>query len=448
MCTCLIAGRGATLSGRVMLAANDDWDGVPGALIHAERRSHGPEETYRLVGGFQIPQAPETCGYHYTACKYEIGWIDKAWAGGVNDRGVAVAGTGASAFREIPCEGARMEPDDVPRLILERASSAREGIRMTGELVARYGFGPSGLESCRSMATFAVADAEEGWFLEMAPGGHWVAVRVPDDEAAVRVNAFGTHDADLGDRENVMASPGLADYARSQGWWDGDERHFDFAGAYGADHSPNEWGPELDPMNMRRRWRAICLLSGRDDGEDAPLYSVQPDRPLTIRDFTDVLRDVYQGTPYDLTKDPAAGRYGDPFHDGPASYSLCRAATVASFAADFSRPRTVMWTAMSTPAMSCYIPLYVAADRLPLCCGGDTPDVPSLFWEFKELGYLTQRRYGPNSALVRPALEEYEARMARILAAEEGDPTALTAGHIEEARALCRRLRRELMERY
>ncbi len=448
MCTCLIAGRKATLSGRVMLAANNDWDGVPGLLSHKERQTHGPEETYRLVGGFQIPQVPESCGYHYTACRYEIGCLDRGWAGGVNDRGVAVAGTGASAFREIPCAGAKLEPDDIPLLILERAASAREGIRMIGEMVARYGFGPSGLEECQSMATYGVADAEEGWFLEMAPGEHWIAVRVPDDEAAVRINAFGTHEADLTDRDNVMASPGLADYARAQGWWDGDERRFDFAAVYGADHSPNEWGPELDPMNMRRRWRAMCLLSGRDDGEDALVYSVRPDRPLTVRDFTDVLRDVYQGTPYDLTDVPAAGRYGDPFHDQPASYSLCRAATVASFAADFSRSQAVMWTALSTPATSCYIPLYVPAQSLPRCCEGTSPDGPSLFWEFKELFYLTQRRYAPHSALVRPALEGFESRMVQVLAEERGDPTALTASHVEEARALCRDLRRQLMERY
>lgn len=302
MCTCLIAGRKATVSGKAMMAANDDWDGVPGVLMHVARQKHQPGEKYLLVGGREIPQIPETCGYSYTACCYTIGTIDRAWAGGVNDRNVAVAGTGASAFKNIACGDAWMEPDDIPRLILERAKSARDGIRMIGELVEQYGFTPSRLEGCQSAATFAVTDEKEGWFLEMAPGTHWVAVRVPDSEAAVRANAFGTHDADLTDTENVMASPGLADFARAQGWWDGDVHHFDFASAYGADRSPNEWGPELDPTNMRRRWRAMCLLSGTDTPEDALLYSVRPDRLLKPEDFMAVLRDVYEDTPYDLGK--------------------------------------------------------------------------------------------------------------------------------------------------
>lgn len=464
MCTCLIAGRRATVSGKAMLAANDDWDGVPGLLTHVARKTHRPEESYLLVGGRTIPQIPETCGYSYTACSYTIGTIDKAWAGGVNDNNVAVAGTGASAFKEIACHDAWLEPDDIPRLLLERAVTARDGIRMIGELVERYGFAPSSLDGCCSAATFAVADEREGWFLEMAPGSHWVAVRVPDDEAGVRVNAFGTHDADLTDTENVMASPGLADFARAQGWWDGDVRHFDFAAAYGADRSPNEWGPELDPMNMRRRWRAMCLLSGRDTPEDALLYSVRPDRLLRPADFMNVLRDVYEDTPYDLRKAPAAGRYENPFHDDPASYSLCRHATVASFVADVSSPeRGVMWTALSTPAMSCYIPLYTDIDALPEVCSNGEPcadGAPSLFWEWKELSYLTQRRYALYAEIVRPALEAFEEKMAAglteeaqrlaALPPEQRRParTALTGEHIATARALCRELRVRLDKRF
>lgn len=464
MCTCLIAGRKATSSGRVLLAANDDWDGVPGLLAHVPRQRHAEEETYLLVGGRRIPQVSETCGYSYTACGYAIGSRDNAWAGGVNDRGVAVAGTGASAFKEIDSAGAWLEPDDILLLLLQRAHSARAGIRMIGELVERYGFTVSGLDGCESAATFAVADSEEGWFLEMAPGAHWVAVRVPDGEAGIRTNAFCTHDADLTDTENVMASPGLAEYARSRGWWDGDVRRFDFAAAYGAERSPNEWGPELDPMNMRRRWRAMSLLSGRETPEDALLYSVRPNRPLEPSDFMGILRDVYEGTPYDLRAAPAAGRYGNPFHDNPASYSLCRHATVASFVADFSPPGPgVMWAAMASPAMSCYIPLYADIDALPEVCSNTEPGAegaPSLFWEWKELGYLTQRRYERYAAIVRGAAEEYEARMAAALR-EEADAlaalpeterrarrTQLTARRLEEARDLCRSLRVQLDKLY
>lgn len=461
MCTCLLAGKNASAYGRAMLAANDDWDGVPSVLDHVSRAKHSPGETYILTGGFAIDEPPETCGFVCTACAYEIGNLTKAWAFGLNDRGVAAAGTGASAFRDIPCPDAKLEADDVLRLLLLRAGSARDGIRQIGALAAAYGMRPSGMEGCESMATFAVADENEAWFLEMAPGDHWIAVRVPDDAAGVRVNAFGTHDADLTDAENVLASPGLADYARARGWWDGNERHFDFAAAYGADESPNEWGPELDPMNMRRRWRALCLLDGAAHDEAAAEYIVRPNRALALSDLTAILRDVYEGTPYDLRRAPDAGRYGNPFHDEPASYSLCRHATVTSVAADFSRPGApALWAAMSTPAVCAYMPVWADIDGLPAGCDGTEPDAPSLYWAWKELSYLTQRRYALNAPLVRTAIGDFERRMTAQLDEEaptfaatpenarRAARTAMTARHIEAAQALCAALRTELMKRY
>ena len=464
MCTCILAGRKATAYGTVLLAANDDWDGVAGALTHVPRRRHAPGEMYRLVGGREIPQCPETAGYSYTSCKYAIGNRDRAWAGGVNDRNVAIAGTGVSAFKPVPYGDAWLEPDDVLLLILERAGSAREGIRMIGELVDRYDFSPSTLDGCRSAACFAVADSREGWWLEMSAGRRWLAVRVPDGQVSVRVNAFGTHDADLTDGENVMYSPGLEEFAREQGWWDGDRRHFDFAAAYGAETSPNEWGPERDPMNMRRRWRAMCLLTGRESGEEEFLYSAAPGRPLTREDLIRVLRDVYQGTPYDLARAPGAGRWGDPFHDDPPSYSLCRSGTVASFVAQLRGEEPgVMWTCLSVPRMGVYVPLYADIRELPEFCQaaepGD-PGAPSLFWTFREVGFLTCRRFSRNIGLVEEEQERFERQADRDL--QEADRalaalpaqerrefmTRFTRRQAERALELGRRLRRELEYRF
>ena len=270
--------------------------------------------------------------------------------------------------------------------------------------------------------------------LEITPGGRWVAVRVPDDEVSVRANAFGTHDADLTDTANVLASEGLADYARAQGLWDGDERHFDFAGAYGADKSPNEWGPELDPMNMRRRWRAMELLSGRPQDENETLYSVRPAKPITRRTLMDVLSDVYDGTKYDLTKLPS----GDPFADVTPDYALCRRGTLSSIVADYT-PETgsVLWTAIATPRMSFYMPLYVDIDGLPAFCEAFLPgegENTSLFWEFKELCILTQRRFARHMEITGKAKREWEAHAAAVLAAHSRDMAQLPESERRAAR--------------
>ena len=138
MCTCLLGGKKASVNGSVLFAANDDWSGVPGVLTHVPAKIHHPGDTFQLTGGKKLPQPVQTNGYVYTACKYETGALDRAWAGGVNDKKVAIAGVGVNAYKIIPCDGAWLEPDDVQLLILERALSARDGIRMMGDLIKRF----------------------------------------------------------------------------------------------------------------------------------------------------------------------------------------------------------------------------------------------------------------------------------------------------------------------
>ncbi len=415
MCTCLIAGRKASRTGRVLFAANDDWDGVTGLLTHVERKQHDAGERYTLVGGKTIEQLPFTYGYSYTACKYEIGILDRGWAGGINEAGVAVAGTGANAIKPIPWKemGYGLEPDDVALLILQRASSARSGVEMIGRMIEEHGMRASGLDGYESGATFMIADAAEGWILEIAPGRVWAAQRVPDNAAAVRVNAFGSCDVDLTDSENVLAAAGLAEYAISNGWWEGDIRHFDFASAFGAETSPNEWGPELDPMNMRRRWRAMDLITGRDSDESERLYCAVPDRQLTLKDLKDILSDVYEGTIYDLTKTGQAGKWGDPFTEDAPSYALCRRGTVSCILADIQEngKDSVMWTALTTPKMSFFFPVFADIRSLPNECSQWDPGKPSLFWSCKEMNMLLQRRYSRHMELFDPVKRKLEQEL-------------------------------------
>ena len=333
MCTCILAGKNATVTGRAMLGANDDWENVKGVLTEVARKEYAPGSRYTLVGGLEIPQVAKTCAYTYTACDYSIGNLDRAWAGGCNDRGVAVAGTGVDAWKEYPWRGFGygLEPDDIPLLILQRAKTARHAVELIAELIQEYGLRPSYFEGApgSSCATFSVADKEEAWVLEVLAGRHYLATRVPDDEVSVRVNAFGTHDADLTDAANTVSSPGLADFAREQFGWEGEESCFDFAGIFGSETSPTEWGPELDPMNIRRRWRAMQLLTGEEESVETLRYHARPDRLLGKDDFARVLADVYEGTPFDLTVD-AEGKPADPLRADAPDYAICRQWTVAS----------------------------------------------------------------------------------------------------------------------
>ncbi len=415
MCTCVIAGRKATADGSVFLGANDDWVGTPGQLLHIPRTAHGPDAVFRTIRGFALPQPPWTFAYSYTCCLYPIGHRAHAWIEGINEHQVAIAQAGVHAFQPIAAQGAALEADDISWLVLERARSAREAILLIGQLIADHGFTVSSWVGGEGVAVFGIADPREGWWLEIAPGNHWIAQRVPDDMASVRVNCFAIHDADLTDTENTLSSPGLAEYAAAQGWG-GDPRHFDFSSIYGADTSINEWGPEQDKINTRRRWRAMSLLLGREIPEETLLYQGIPERPLELKDITAVLRDVYAGTRYDLTKSPDAGVHGNPFHDAPESYSLAQLGTVASSVAQLRSwlPDAlggILWTCLANPHTGFYFPVFAGLRLLPPRFSDLAPagGRQSVWWLFQDICYLATRRYHPHMALIRNAQTSYEA---------------------------------------
>lgn len=420
-----------------MLGANNDWERVAGKVLHAPSKVHAAGEMHLLAGGKLIPEVKMTHGYVYTACDFPLGTLNEAWAGGMNDQGLSVAGTGVFAIKDIPgCMDGYLQADDIPLIILERASRAREAVLLIANLISQYGFAPSVMDGCKGTATFALADRLEGWIMELAPGNHWIATRVKDDEAMVRINCFGTHDADLSDKQNVLSSPGLSDFAQKTGLWDGDIHHFDFAGSFGEDHSPNEWGPEKDPMNNLRRWRALSLLKGEPLSEQEFIYAAHPDRKLGPHDFMDILRDVYKDTPYDLSVCPASNIYHNPFYDDPLYYSICNQSTVASIVTDFNLDSTgILWTALSTPLLSVYIPLYTDISSLPPICSNVIPgllDEPSLFWDWKELALLSERRFEPNFKLIYPKTEAFYKEMLSLLKEEKKQISKENASHNQE----------------
>ena len=474
MCTCLISGKVASADGFAHLAANDDWDQVAGVLTHVPRALHKEGDLYTLTGGQTIPEVRETCGFSYTSCFYATGTLDRSWAGGMNDCGVAVAGTGVDAHKELPWKdlGYRLEPDDIPLLILRRGTSARQAVSMIADLIMQYGMRPSVPEGIdgTSAATFSIADAEEGWVLEVMPGRCFLAVRVPDNMVSVRVNAFGTHDADLTDPSRTIASPDLADYARRLGFWEGEEEHFDFSAAFGAESSPTEWGPEMDPMNLRRRWRVMQLL-GYDEPEEVLRYMARPVKPVRVRDLMEILSDVYTGTPYDLTLAAEGGPYHDPFAEGMPDYALCRRGTVASIVTEYleqpSKENTpILWTALSTPRIAPYIPVYTDIEQLPSITAPTDPessDPLSLFYRMKTLSYLTEYRYDRNITVTAAWKAQLEKEMRESLdreaAAQSGtgrqDPdqlrklrTEYTALHLNEAAASCEVICGKLLKMY
>lgn len=115
---------------------------------------------------------------------------------------------------------------DLVRIGLERADTAEEAVGVITELLEKYGQGGSCMEDESSFTyhnSFLISDRKEAWLLETS-GKHWAAERV---EAGYRNISNQYSITTKIDKEH----PEMRQYARSQGWWDG-ETPFNFAAVY------------------------------------------------------------------------------------------------------------------------------------------------------------------------------------------------------------------------
>lgn len=444
MCFSVIIGRTASATGHVMLAANDDWPGCPGHVHHVPRKSWTPSDRFMTVKGVPIPQASVTFGYTYSSAAYETGSRPVSWADGVNDQRVAVSMQGVYAFANYQRSGDLLEADDLVILMLERGKTARDAIRLAGDLIAQYGFSVSSIPGAEGTVCMAVADPQEGFFLELGPGGYWCARRVDDDKAECRPNCFGIGEIDFADSARFLCSPGLYELAIEKGCINSGEP-LNFTLAFGGDYSELNpgYGGALNPVNTFRKWGTLHRLGGLDIPLDAQIYDCRPLRAVTRADLMELMRDTLAGTPYDLALRPEAGPHHNPFWM-EISTSIAQSGTVICMVADLSSALpdalgSSIWFAFGNACLSPFIPCYTGGCGLPAAyqrgqCGDFRAE--DAWWNFHETAQLCERNYeaiAPTEII--PVYHELEAQFARDMAQAEHYAAAIFSQSPENALA-------------
>ncbi|MCR4395904.1 MAG: C69 family dipeptidase [Candidatus Saccharicenans sp.] len=258
------------------------------------------------------------------------------------------------------------------RIVAEKARTAREAVRLAGELVEKYGYRSSG-------RTYSIADKNEAWMLAVIRGRHWLAQRVPDDEVAVIPNYYTIRQVRLDDPDNFLGSPDLIDYARKNGWYDPEkDGPFDFKKAFSR---PSRRDPVFDG-NSLRMWRGVAILSGKDwKVEDDFPFSFKPSRKITPEMLMSLLRDHYEGTEYDAT---AGYKNGSP--NLTKFRTICTSSTINSFVAVLNAQKPeplsiLLWLAPGKPDTTVYLPIYYGLSRMPEGLGaGPTQHDYELFY--------------------------------------------------------------------
>lgn len=360
-------------------------------------------------------------------------------AAGWNEAGVAVSATEsiynspAALAADPPNEESGIIEDVIPSLLLPQATSARHGAALLGELVSKHGAGEA--------FGVLIADVEEAWYFESGSGHHWLAQRVPHDSFFISANQGRLQEVDLNDESVTLASPGLLDFAVSAGLWDPAQgRPFNFFEAFMRDgpHDVNYSYPRV--CLLQGKWGSFCpgqAACQQSDGHSCdggchstdgsgvharcnnmaaqPVFLHPKPRKLSALDVMAAQRNHWDGSshdPYSHQNPREAWRPIALLRTGMAHVTRLR-----SCAGGLPDALSVItYTAMSTPKLSPFIPLYkgLPGDALPAeltSAKQGVPDGTSLFWKARRLQALVFQDWPLLAPHAAQAIVAWEAQV-------------------------------------
>ena len=415
-CTTILVTRGASADGSVMITYACDGEFTP-RLRRRPAADHAPGETVKIGNRGEIPQVPHT---------YAV-------VGLMNEHQVAITETTWGGRKELRDPDGLLHYWNLMILALERAATAREAIDVMTTLVDEYGYASTG-------ESFYVADPREAWMMEMigrGPGRRgaiWVALRVPDGYVAVHANRSRIGELPPADPDRARYSPDVVEFAVEHGWYDpASGRPFVFHEAY------DPRGPAEMRYTATREWSVFRRVAPHADldprfhrgdpaGREWPLW-IRPERKLAVADVMALMRDHYEGTPWDMTRGLSAGPFGCPVRyrpmlfevDGrkytwerPISTQQTAYSVVAQCRSWLPDPvGGVLWYGVDDTSMSVYVPLYCGIEEVPAPYAtgdGSRFSWDSAWWVFNLVSNWANLRWKDMAPEIHAVRDELERR--------------------------------------
>ncbi len=445
-CTNYLITKGASADGSTMITYAADSHQLYGALYfwaaadwdEGEMLNVYEWDTGKFLG--QIPQVAHT---------YNV-------IGNMNENQVTIGETTYGGLSELSSqEGAIIDYGSLIYITLQRAKTAREAIKIMGELVENYGYYSSG-------ESFSVADANEVWIMEMIgkgkdeKGAVWVARLVPDgyicghaNQARITTFPFQEKNDFTSTTQTVYHTADVISFAKEKDLFKGKDEDFSFSDVYAPVNFGGARFCEIrvysffkdfnsDIKNNNEYWE-YCkgnikhdkkFLDGTKNKNEfasnrMPLW-VKADKKVTVADVMDAMRDHLEGTELDMSKDIGAGPYEMPYRWRGLIWNMdgekyCNERVTATQQTGFSfvaQMRSwlpaviggIFWFGIDDASSCVYSPMYCGITSIPETYREGNGSMiqwsdNSAFWIFNQVTNLAYTRYN----LIHPEVEALQS---------------------------------------
>ena len=447
-CTGFLVGRKASTDGSVMISYSADSHNLYGEMYH------WPAATWPAGSMLEVREwdTNKPLGY--------IRQVEQTYSvvGNINEYQVAITESTFGGRSELVDTTGIIDYGSLIYIALQRSKTAREAIKVMTNLVAEYGY-------CSGGESFSIADKNEVWIMEMigkGPGNKgavWVAIRIPDDCISAHANQSRIQQIPFDDKENCLYSPDVVSFAREKGYFSGKDKDFSFAKAYCPYDFSALRACEARVWAFFRKYDTTMdkyteFIKGDATKEPMPLY-IKPNRKLSVQDVQNGMRDHFEGTDLDMTKDAGAGPYKVPYRWRPMDFEVdgetyINERAIATQQTGFvivpqmrnwlpDAVGGILWFGVDDADMAVFTPVYCSVKAVPECYrvgNGDMTEFSwtSAFWMHNWVANMAYHKYSFMIEDIRKVQQELENGYQDILPAIDKAASDLYAKNPEEAK--------------
>ena len=437
-CTNLLVGKNASADGSTIITYAADSHTLFGDLQYLPAADHKPGDMRQIHDwdtGKYLGAIPEV------AHTYAV-------VGNMNEHQLTIGESTFGGREELvdTTSQAIIDYGSLIYLTLQRARTAREAIDVMTSLVAEYGY-------CSEGESFSIGDPNEIWVLEMVgkagreKGAVWVAQRIPDDCISGHANQSRIYRFPLNDPQNCLYSKDVIEFARTMGFYKGSDANFEFSTAYAPSDFGTLRGCDARVWSYFNRFAKgmdayLPYIAGKRGAKLMPLW-VRPDEKISVREMQNMMRDHFEDTPFDMTKDPGATNYwGVPYRWRPMEFKVdgktyCMERAIATQQTGWvmvAQMRSwlpdavggVLWFGVDDANTALFLPMYCCMTEVPVSYAHGKADLyhfdmDHAFWINNVIANQVYHRYSimiDDVRQVQTAIEDELAAQQPIIEAQ------------------------------